>query len=208
KRKDPEETQPSGPTTNVADEALNEEKVPTPSNDPPLSRVNTLESGEDSLKLNELIELCTKLSDRVLNLEITKTAQAKKISKQAKEIVADKDLIDDITLAKALIEIKSTKLKADKVVIQEQEFDTATTTAVTTTRTRPKVKSIVMQEPSETPTTTTIPISSKVQDKGKGIMVEKTLKMKKKDQISFDEQEAKRLQAEIDEQDRLAEEKA
>nr|GEZ88211.1 hypothetical protein [Tanacetum cinerariifolium] len=32
--------------------------------------------------------------------------------------------------------------------------------------------------------------------------------MKKKDQISFDEQEARRLQAEIDEQDRLAEEEA
>nr|GEV31834.1 retrovirus-related Pol polyprotein from transposon TNT 1-94 [Tanacetum cinerariifolium] len=44
---------------------------------------------------------------------------------------------------------------------------------------RPKAKSIVMQEPNE-----------------------------KEDQISFDEQEAKRLQAEIDEQDRLVEEKA
>ncbi|GKB57311.1 hypothetical protein Tco_0913497 [Tanacetum coccineum] len=33
------------------------------SNDPPLSRVNTLESGDDSMKLNELMELCTKLSD-------------------------------------------------------------------------------------------------------------------------------------------------
>nr|GFA95333.1 hypothetical protein [Tanacetum cinerariifolium] len=39
-------------------------------------------------------------------------------------------------------------------------------------------------------------------------MVEEPLKMKKKDQISFDEQEARRLQANIDEQDRLAEEKA
>nr|GEU53781.1 putative ribonuclease H-like domain-containing protein [Tanacetum cinerariifolium] len=45
-------------------------------------------------------------------------------------------------------------------------------------------------------------------NKGKGIMVEEPLKMKKKDQISFDEQEARRLQAEIDEQDRLAEEKS
>nr|GEW40786.1 ribonuclease H-like domain-containing protein [Tanacetum cinerariifolium] len=32
------------------------------------------------LKLNELIELCTKLSERVLNLETTKSAQAKEIS--------------------------------------------------------------------------------------------------------------------------------
>ncbi|GJS73464.1 ribonuclease H-like domain-containing protein [Tanacetum coccineum] len=34
------------------------------SNDPPLSRVNTLRSGEDSMKLKELLELCTKLPKR------------------------------------------------------------------------------------------------------------------------------------------------
>nr|GEW09607.1 hypothetical protein [Tanacetum cinerariifolium] len=39
-------------------------------------------------------------------------------------------------------------------------------------------------------------------------MVEEPLKMKKKDQISFDEQEARRLQAEFDEQDKLAKEKS
>ncbi|GKE94641.1 hypothetical protein Tco_1579496, partial [Tanacetum coccineum] len=32
------------------------------SNDPHLSRVNTLRSGVDSMKLKELMELCTKLS--------------------------------------------------------------------------------------------------------------------------------------------------
>ncbi|GJS79034.1 putative ribonuclease H-like domain-containing protein, partial [Tanacetum coccineum] len=37
------------------------------SNDPPLSRVNTLGSGEDNMKLKELMELCTKLSERILN---------------------------------------------------------------------------------------------------------------------------------------------
>ncbi|GJZ43941.1 hypothetical protein Tco_0591196 [Tanacetum coccineum] len=62
-----------------------------------------------------------------------------------------------------------------------------------------------MHEPSELITTTTI-IPSK--DKGKGIMVEEPLKMKKKDQINFDEQGAIRLQAEFDEEVRLAREKA
>ncbi|GJZ74695.1 putative ribonuclease H-like domain-containing protein [Tanacetum coccineum] len=37
------------------------------SNDPPLSRVNTLESGEDSLKLTELMAYCTTLSALNLN---------------------------------------------------------------------------------------------------------------------------------------------
>ncbi|GKC85093.1 hypothetical protein Tco_1140810 [Tanacetum coccineum] len=59
-----------------------------------------------------------------------------------------------------------------------------------------------MQEPSDT-TSTTIPSK----DKGKGIMVEEPLKMKKKDQVLFDEQEAIRLQAQFDEEERIAREK-
>ncbi|GKD39436.1 hypothetical protein Tco_1259643, partial [Tanacetum coccineum] len=76
-RKDTEIPQSSGPTEHIADEAANEKNVPTQSNDPPLSRANTLGSREDILSLKELMDLYTKLSDRVLDLETTKTAQAK-----------------------------------------------------------------------------------------------------------------------------------
>ncbi|GKB08060.1 putative ribonuclease H-like domain-containing protein, partial [Tanacetum coccineum] len=38
------------------------------SNDPPLLRVNTLGSREDNIKLKELMELCTKLSKRILDV--------------------------------------------------------------------------------------------------------------------------------------------
>nr|GEX59324.1 hypothetical protein [Tanacetum cinerariifolium] len=41
--------------------------------------VNTPQSGEDSLKLTELMKLCTKLQQRVLDLETTKTTQAMEI---------------------------------------------------------------------------------------------------------------------------------
>nr|GFB04185.1 hypothetical protein [Tanacetum cinerariifolium] len=37
--------------------------------------VNTPQTSKDSLKLNELMELCTKLQQRVLDLETTKTTQ-------------------------------------------------------------------------------------------------------------------------------------
>ncbi|GJS15389.1 putative ribonuclease H-like domain-containing protein [Tanacetum coccineum] len=121
KRKDTKIPQSSGPTYNVADEAVNEEmddsleraattttsldaeqdmgggprrqetmgdtiaqtrfeNVSKHSNDPPLARGNTLQSGEDSLKLNELMELCTNLQQRVLDLETTKTTQANEIA--------------------------------------------------------------------------------------------------------------------------------
>ncbi|GJU21032.1 hypothetical protein Tco_1154374 [Tanacetum coccineum] len=56
----------------MADETENVESVPTHSNDPLLS-------GEDSLKLKELMELCTNLQKKVLNLETTKTIQALEI---------------------------------------------------------------------------------------------------------------------------------
>ncbi|GJS82286.1 retrovirus-related pol polyprotein from transposon TNT 1-94 [Tanacetum coccineum] len=50
------------------------------SNDPLLARGNTLQIGEDRLKLEELMEFCTKLHQRVLDLENTKTAQAQEIT--------------------------------------------------------------------------------------------------------------------------------
>nr|GEU29630.1 putative ribonuclease H-like domain-containing protein [Tanacetum cinerariifolium] len=75
---------------------------------------------------------------------------------------------------------------------------------------KPKVKGIVIQEHKEQgkSTTTKATISKQQsQDKGKGIMVEEPVKLKKKDQIELDEEAAKRLQAEFDEEERLARER-
>ncbi|GJR27762.1 hypothetical protein Tco_1103994 [Tanacetum coccineum] len=58
----------------MADETENVESIPTHSNDPLLS-------SEDRLKLNELMELCTNLSQRVLDLENINTSQAVEIVK-------------------------------------------------------------------------------------------------------------------------------
>ncbi|GKB89568.1 hypothetical protein Tco_0961840 [Tanacetum coccineum] len=62
------------------------ERLSKQSNDPPLSRVNTLGSGEDSIKLQELMDLCTKLSERVLGLENIKTAQDLEITNLNKRV--------------------------------------------------------------------------------------------------------------------------
>ncbi|GKF19378.1 hypothetical protein Tco_0068016, partial [Tanacetum coccineum] len=64
----PEELEP------IIDEVVNEENIPIHSNDP-------LISGEDRSNLNELMELCTNLSQRVLDLDNTKTSQAAEIAK-------------------------------------------------------------------------------------------------------------------------------
>ncbi|GJS50039.1 hypothetical protein Tco_0600160 [Tanacetum coccineum] len=75
---------------------------------------------------------------------------------------------------------------------------------------KPKVKGVVIQELGESTTTKSLQLSlQQSQDKGKGIMVEEPMKtMKKKDLIRLDEETAKRLQAEFDEEERLAREKA
>ncbi|GKF20680.1 hypothetical protein Tco_0069318, partial [Tanacetum coccineum] len=62
------------------------ERLSKQSNEPPLLRVNTLRSGEDSMKLNKLMEICTKLSERVLDLENVKNAQALEIQKLKKRV--------------------------------------------------------------------------------------------------------------------------
>ncbi|GJV70299.1 hypothetical protein Tco_1485808 [Tanacetum coccineum] len=59
--------------TPTIEEDVNVEHVPTHSNDPLLS-------GEDSMQLKELMEFCTQLQQRVLDLENTNTAQAQEIT--------------------------------------------------------------------------------------------------------------------------------
>ncbi|GJX86129.1 putative ribonuclease H-like domain-containing protein [Tanacetum coccineum] len=56
------------------------------SNDPPLSRVNTLGSGEDSMKLMELMELCTKLSERILDNKNRKSDLVRKRNERYSEL--------------------------------------------------------------------------------------------------------------------------
>ncbi|GJW33365.1 putative ribonuclease H-like domain-containing protein [Tanacetum coccineum] len=175
-RKDSEVSQPSGPTEPMADMTKNVESVPTHSND-------LLLSGEDSPKLNELMELCTNLQKKVLDLETTKTIHALEIdslkrredaSKQGRKIL-NIDANEDITL-------DSTHFDIDLDMFRVHDLHVSAATATTTTidelilaqtlieikAAKPKVRWVMIQEPSETTTTTTTPAASKPsQDKGK-----------------------------------------
>ncbi|GKE84511.1 hypothetical protein Tco_1558253 [Tanacetum coccineum] len=137
-------TQDEGVDSGIPDTAVTQEEtqqddsVPTPSNDLPLS-------GEDSMQLSELMLLCTNLQKHVLDLEKAKDAQAKEIANLKKrESLADHEdaskqgrSIEDIDKdVDALIQIKATKPKV------------VTTAAITTTTTRPKARGVVVQDPS------------------------------------------------------------
>ncbi|GJV85851.1 ribonuclease H-like domain-containing protein [Tanacetum coccineum] len=62
------------------------ESLSKQSYDSPLGGVNTPRSDEDRIELKELMEICTKLSKRVLDLETTKSAQAKEIANLKKRV--------------------------------------------------------------------------------------------------------------------------
>ncbi|GJZ64463.1 hypothetical protein Tco_0620884 [Tanacetum coccineum] len=126
KKKNTEVPQPSGSTDNVPDE-----NVPTTSNDPLLS-------GEDRLKLTELMDLCTNLQKKVLDLEKAKTAQDSEIagiiirsrakeegiredaSKQGRKI-ADIDADAEVTLIDETQGRNDDNLMFDTGVLDEQE---------------------------------------------------------------------------------------
>ncbi|GKE90814.1 hypothetical protein Tco_1571909, partial [Tanacetum coccineum] len=62
------------------------ENVSKLSNDSLLTRGNTLRSDEDRLKLDELMELCTNLQEKVLDLEKIKTSQQNEIDSLKKRV--------------------------------------------------------------------------------------------------------------------------
>ncbi|GKB60142.1 hypothetical protein Tco_0916328, partial [Tanacetum coccineum] len=150
---------------------------------------------EQEIKFEKVVEelvvsvaTTTKLVVTTANVEVT-TASALTTT------------IDELTLAQTLTEIKATKPKA-------------VTTAATTTTTRPKARGVIVQEPSEFKTTSSPSQASQLpqtKDKGKAVMIEPEKPLKKKDQIALDEEVARnceaQLQAELEEEERLARQK-
>nr|GEV57225.1 hypothetical protein [Tanacetum cinerariifolium] len=200
-----------------------------------LMRGNTIRSDDDSMKLNELIELSTNLQSRVLALEKTKTTQALKISslkrmvkklekkqtsrthklkrlykvgltarmdssEDEQNLVSDQDDADmfDVNGEEVFLDkddvIKDVntggELNAASIETADSAAATITTEEVTLAKAlaelkdlKPEVKGVVIQEPHESTTTTTKTISSKKsQDKSKGKKL-KDLKNKSFDTI-------------------------
>ncbi|GKA23788.1 hypothetical protein Tco_0709821 [Tanacetum coccineum] len=210
------------------------ENVSKTSNDSLLAGVNTPQSDEDRSKLNELMEFCSKLQQRVLDLENTKTAQAQEITSlklKVKKLEKKgglrthklKRLYKVGRSARVISSDEASLGNQEDASKQERKIDNIDKDEYWFMKLREALKSAkvqekanVVKEPSESITTTktltttasiTI-IAVKVQDKGKGIMVEEPVKIKKKDQISLDEELAFKLQAKEEKEERLVREKA
>ncbi|GKC95649.1 hypothetical protein Tco_1161091 [Tanacetum coccineum] len=237
KRKDTEVPQPSGPTDNVADEAIYEDMddsleratTTTSSLDTEHDMVKRLEKkgGSRTHGLKRLYKVGR--SARVISSDEASLGDQEDASEQGRiadidadaginlvsthfdadtdmfgvhdlvgdEVVvetevASKDMnlsVDEVTLAQALAALKSAKPKADKVMLQEPEQGKITTTTTATTiraaSTRPKAKGLLFMKRKEP-----------------------KKPIKKKELIRLNVEIASKLQAEFDEEVRLAREKA
>ncbi|GJV60250.1 hypothetical protein Tco_1466350 [Tanacetum coccineum] len=273
KRKDTEVPQPSGPTTNVADEAVykemdnslvraattassleteqdsggdprrqetmgdtiaqtRSENVSKLSNDPLFLKGNILQSGKDSPKLQELMELCTNLQTRVRDLKTTKTTQVNEIASLKRRVKKlerrnrsrthklkrlykvgltarvessrdEEDLAEDASKQGRRIH----DIDADEDITLENDQDDADMFDVNTL-----IGDEVLAEPKvvfkDVNLISAASTKANVQDKGKGKMIEPEKPIKKKELIRLDEEIASKLQAEFDEEVRLAREKA
>ncbi|GKA95122.1 hypothetical protein Tco_0817160 [Tanacetum coccineum] len=140
-------------------------------------RIDAIDADEEITLENEEVNVVEEVAQVSAAGNVVKTAGDATTVSAATITTATIITVDDITLAQALMEIKSTK---------------------------PKDKGDVIQELGESTTTIS---SQESQDKGKGILIEPVKLIKKKDLIRLDEEVALKLQAEFDEEERLAREK-
>ncbi|GKD08736.1 hypothetical protein Tco_1188421, partial [Tanacetum coccineum] len=97
------------------------ERVPTPSYDSPLLGGNTPGSDEGRPNINELMAICTNLSNRVLALETSKTAQDLVINKLKKKVRRLEKKLRARTLGMKLFKIGTSRRKSlDKENVSKQ----------------------------------------------------------------------------------------
>ncbi|GJY63541.1 hypothetical protein Tco_0465001 [Tanacetum coccineum] len=190
KRKDTQVPQPSDPIENVADEAGHKELGDI------LVRAATTAS---SLEVEQVVVPGAKKPWGILLLKLESSDNEESLGEDASK----QGRIDAIDTDKeiTLVSVQN---------IDEEMFDVNVLDALMEIKnTKPKEKGVVIQELGESTTTISSQLSSQQsQDKGKGILIEPVKPMKKKDLIRLDEEAALKLQAEFDEEERLAREKA
>nr|GEV77918.1 hypothetical protein [Tanacetum cinerariifolium] len=202
RRKQRMETKVSPTETNT------EEHIPTPSNDP-------RNSGKDRMQLKELMELCTNLSNKVLELESKviemKSSHKAKIeelesreSSKHERKIADIDADAEVNLDNVYnldMAHKETVLSMQDVDVQSERIKDVVKDVVATAKNikaKSKAKRVTIKEPNEFKTTlpSQSSLPSQAKDKGKGLMVEPKMPLTRKDQIALDEEVARGLEAE------------
>ncbi|GKC25264.1 putative ribonuclease H-like domain-containing protein [Tanacetum coccineum] len=228
-RKDTKIPQSSGPTEHIADEAANEENLPTHSNDPLLSEISSLKlrvkrlekkGGSRTHKLKRLFKVSR--STQVVSSEDEGLSDQEDESKQGRKIddigkdaedVVEKEIstADPITTAGETVTTASVEVSAASATLVSAATTTTTTTItgvdLTLAQALAELRSAKPKIMVQEPVTTLTPIPSNIKDKVKSKMIKLEKPLKKKEQIRLDEEFAFKLQAEEEEQARLTKEK-
>nr|GEY49424.1 hypothetical protein [Tanacetum cinerariifolium] len=189
--------------------------IPLPSNDP------IPDANKDNLKFQELMDLCTRLSNKVLDLEsevidITSsfTNKIEKLKDKVHKLEEENKILKEKSFKSAKFDTVAPDIDKEepaeveevlKVVTAAKLITEVVTTAEPTTTVAqvPKAsaprrkRGVVIQDYEET--TTSVIMHTKVQpkDKGKGILIEKPKPLKGQAQIKQDEAFARQLEAEL-----------
>ncbi|GKA80527.1 putative ribonuclease H-like domain-containing protein [Tanacetum coccineum] len=221
KKKDTKIPQSSGPTEPIVAKAVNEENVPTHSNDPQLS-------GEDGLKLKELIVVSSK-DEGLGEGDVSKQWRINAIDAdediylvnvprdevmfgvndlEGDEVVVESDVAakkkdDEVNVVEEVVGTAGDAAPVSAATITTVEFTLAQTLAELRSA-RPKAKGLVIpkQEPSESITTTTTKTTT-------GILLQEPSETRTTTTpvIPLKDKEAIRLQAQFDKEERIAREK-
>ncbi|GJU97493.1 hypothetical protein Tco_1326764 [Tanacetum coccineum] len=200
KRKKTQVPQPSGPTDIVADEAVHKELV----------TVWVESSGDEE----DLGEDASKQGRRINAIDADEDITLVNVQDDADEEMFDVDALNgeevfvtgqNANVVEEVFDAAQVSIAPTTVTITTEEITLAQALEALKTS-KPKVKGIVFQEPGESTTTKSTTIySQQSQDNGKGIMIEEPVNlMKKKDLIRLDEEVALKLQAKIDEEERIS----
>ncbi|GKA58605.1 hypothetical protein Tco_0757793 [Tanacetum coccineum] len=211
KRKDTQVPQPSGRTDFVADEAVHKvlsnslvrAATTASSLEAEQDSGNILKSDEDRLKLNELMELCTNLQKKVLDLEKTKTTQANEIASLKRRVKKLKQ--KKRSRAHGLKRLYKVGLTArvessgDENLGEDASKHGRRINAIDADEDITLVNDDANKEMFDVDA-----LNGLSQEKGKRILEEPEKPLTKKDQLKLDEEIALKLQIDIDEEERIA----
>ncbi|GJX94960.1 hypothetical protein Tco_0349546 [Tanacetum coccineum] len=174
----------------------------------------------DAIDADEEITLVSAHAVNVLDdVEMFVEEQDVVVKKVNDEVNVVEEVVEAINSAKLIVDVAQVSAAS----VQVSAASAATTTVGTSTnveditlaqaleemkRTKPKLKGVVIQEKEQGISTRTTISSQQTQSKGKAIMIELEKPLKEKDQIRLNEETALMLQAEFDEEERLAREEA
>nr|GEZ78601.1 hypothetical protein [Tanacetum cinerariifolium] len=191
--------------------------VPSPEHQLPSPSTNSIPTDQDSLTLQELMDLCKTLSNKVLDLE-SKVIDLK--SSFTHRIAKLEDRVDQLEKANKALKEKSFKttqvdtvapeepaemeevfevVKAAKLMTEVVTTAQPTTTAAQVPKpSAPRRKrGVIIQDPEETATLVIVHSRVQSKDKGKGILIEEPKPLKGQAQIDMDEAFSRQLEAEL-----------